>query len=178
MTIPTPQIDKIIIGTDIGRSYRNKYIGAACPTCGKTRWVFLNKGKPQHAKCRSCTQIGNIRHWKGGRTQLGHGYIGISLNKSDFFFPMVTNARYVLEHRLVMAKHLGRLLQPWEIVHHINGVKDDNRIENLQLIGEMQHCQTTIVENRISVLESKILLLEADNIALREQLREEQKCQL
>jgi hypothetical protein len=45
----------------------------------------------------------------------------------------------VKQHRRIMEEYLGRRLQPWEVVHHINGIKTDNRIENLQLMTASEH---------------------------------------
>lgn len=70
--------------------------------------------------------------FKDGRCTNEQGYIHIYV-AGDSPFASMRNGNHVLEHRLVMAGHLSRPLLPHERVHHRNGVKDDNRIENLEL---------------------------------------------
>ena len=74
-------------------------------------------------------------NWKGGRKMQG-GYVYI-LAPPDHPIRGKCNGkrRYIAEHRLVMERHLGRHLLDKERVHHRNGVKDDNRIENLELVA-------------------------------------------
>ena len=71
--------------------------------------------------------------WKGGRVQTSGGYVGIHVEKDDLLYCMADSNGYVLEHRLVMARALGRPLADHETVHHLNGDKTDNRLSNLQL---------------------------------------------
>lgn len=65
------------------------------------------------------------------------GYIMI-LSKEH---PFADKSGYVREHRLVMENHIGRYLEPNEVVHHINLDKSDNAIENLKLMTAYEHKQ-------------------------------------
>ena len=137
-------------------------IKVTCVECGLERHIIHRSTNAMPSRCRPC----NMRHldgskgrqnphWRGGRTKMGK-YIRITVTPDDFFYPMATCSNTILEHRLVMAKHLGRNLHCWEIVHHKNGVRDDNRIGNLQLVTEGQHNQVTIMQRRITKLEEKL----------------------
>ena len=73
-------------------------------------------------------------HWKGGRATAEGGYVLVAMAPDHPFAPQMRRSNgYILEHRLVMAEHLDRPLHRSETVHHVNGDKSDNRIENLQL---------------------------------------------
>jgi len=90
--------------------------------------------------------------WKGGRFINPNGYVFVWLSPEDELAEMRISSGYISEHRLVMARHLGRPLTKNENVHHVNGIRDDNRIENLELwtrpqphgvrVSERQHCPT------------------------------------
>lgn len=90
--------------------------------------------------------------WKGGVVKANGGYLSEWVSDNDSMASMRNNQGYVLQHRLVMARHLGRPLAKTENVHHINGIRDDNRLENLELwtkpqpkgvrAHEAAHCAT------------------------------------
>lgn len=69
------------------------------------------------------------------RKYTDNGYVVLLLRNH----PMADGSGRVLEHRYVMANHLGRHLKPGEIVHHKNEDRGDNRIENLELMTAAQH---------------------------------------
>lgn len=72
---------------------------------------------------------------RGKKVKTTEGYIVVYCPE----YPNAQNGKYVYEHRLVMANHIGRPLRTDEHVHHINGIKTDNRIENLLLTSNTEH---------------------------------------
>lgn len=104
-------------------------VNCTCQRCGATftrypRDIRRGAGKYCSRECKTKARIGTGR----GRWNMPDGYIKISA-------PFGTKP----EHRAIMERHLGRVLSKDEQVHHINGNKSDNRIENLQVVTAKQH---------------------------------------
>ena len=131
-----------ICGVDIwaypSQENRKKYCSKKCFYAGrpfpsektkqKMRANSFLKGKP--AWNRGMFGKDSVR-WKGGRIKNLGGYIEIYKRGH----PFCNYKKHVLEHRLIMEKHLGRYFTPEEVVHHRNGIKDDNRLVNLKLFA-------------------------------------------
>jgi len=137
---------------ELGKKGTGRYVWRECTVCKKWRWVQLIKGEPCSSRCKVCgCRAGAVKRrrensgaWKGGRLIGAGGYIA-TMHYPEFFSPMKNISGYILEHRLVMAQHLGRCLQKWEVVHHKNGIRTDNRLRNLELSTPGAH---TIAHNK------------------------------
>lgn len=86
---------------------------------------------PEYIAKQRNAKLGNKNYsWKGGVVNHASGYIWEYCPNHPF-----ANNQYVLQHRLVMERYIKRFLYPYEVVHHINENRKDNRIENLQLLS-------------------------------------------
>lgn len=91
----------------------------------------------------------NNANWKGGRSWRGR-------NKKNGYTIILIDGKYVPEHRYVMEQYIGRKLSPdWE-VHHINGIKTDNRIENLEAYTKRAHAKLHMTEEHKAHLSMKM----------------------
>lgn len=108
-----------------------------CDMCNENFLPWRKSAKYCSDKCRSDYFSGkNGPTWNGGKTKNKQGYVMVL--RKDHPFAQKPNFR-ISEHRLEMEKKIGRYLKKEEHVHHLNGIKDDNRIENLVLITKSEH---------------------------------------
>lgn len=128
-----------------------------CSDCGK---IVSRRG----GRCKACAiKAGSYvfsgernPYWKGGRIRDDNGYIRVKN-------PDGAKPRYIGEHILVWQAANGPVPNGWHI-HHINGIRDDNRLENLQAMSRHLHQGLhvgTHFKERILQLEARIRELEA-----------------
>lgn len=166
-----PKENDVIHASKLGYKMRGYMFWNLCPDCNKGRWVQRDYVGSVCVKCKhkrhgDYLRKENNHNWKGGIASHGQ-YISVLVDKDNPYYSM-SRKGYILQHRLVMAEHLKRPLESWEIVHHKNRNKKDNRLENLELLkNALEHTPFTIMERRIKSLEDRITILEAENILLK-----------
>ena len=107
-----------------------------CPQCGEE--FGLNKPPNELRRQKYCSprcagKAGGRKPRPGGARYVNSdGYVFVYVPPEERP-PGHENTRHQPEHRLVIAKDIGRWPESWETVHHINGDRTDNRLENLQL---------------------------------------------
>lgn len=162
-----------IQGPPPGRSEDRYTVEVSCK-CGR-RWRRVVPSLDWHScLCRGCASSKahsgpkNPR-WKDGFINPG-GYKVIRIPPDH---PMIAMSDVrgkagwgmILEHRMVAAMAIGRVLESWEHVHHLNGNKTDNRTENLQIISPDKH-------HTINAMKHEINKLRKENAKLRKRLAE------
>ncbi|KKL92034.1 hypothetical protein LCGC14_1888710 [marine sediment metagenome] len=167
-----PKLNELKLGHEINKKPPfGRFIWTACTNCETPRWVPYVKCKdaPKSLVCKKCVPGLTLKCRGRGFTDKD-GYRMISLPWDHEFIATANKRGWIPGHRLVMAQHLGRNLISPEIVHHLNGIKDDNRIENLTIVSRKDHIHLGIpyqhriedLERSMKVLEARIKILESN----------------
>lgn len=158
-------------------SAKNNYqrlIRVTCIQCNEWReinscclWEYRKGKKKLCWKCHKQNLAQKNSTGKVGRHINTSGYVIrtlASFNESELQLikPMLRstcknrrkNHTEVLEHRAVMALYINRALERHEIVHHKNGIKTDNRIENLELVTQGQHSK---IHNKLLQINKQLI---------------------
>lgn len=143
-----------------------------CIKCGTPHWVRKNS---RGICCHRCApkNTGPRRDRRPGCQYSSGGYIYVYIEKDDPMRVMARKDGWVLEHRLIVARRIGLPLTRIEVIHHVNGIRHDNRDSNLQLLTRETHHSylgTYEKQSRIRDLEHRVTILEAEIVLLRQQL--------
>jgi predicted nucleic acid-binding Zn ribbon protein len=138
-----------------------------CQICGSEYKRYEPPGRSKYCSkaCHNEAQrllVGELNpQWKGGTSR----WID---RQSGYVFVKLPNGKRIQEHRLIMQRIIGRDLFPEERVHHRNGIRDDNRDDNLQLMEnnadhQKQHAQDNpdVIHKHCEICDKEIRLTPA-----------------